>query len=251
MESDPDGSSGHMSARSSLISTNSNARSFLTTLGGSVADGLYGPALCSDQRSAVLSSAAAGVEGPASAAAARTSRPEEISPLLLGVNVGTALSVCGSGTPPRAGGAMPCRKWGKRASVRAAGMPGSGQEWPNVGGAVPAPDYCMCARALETPRVHACFSPDINVKLEHYGESVTPTRNSDIRVPVFSSTFTELLSPTTGRAMRDCNVTKYGNTSLTLTKVPRSDFKHLKQLRMHKVRHSHRQLRRRRWFFGT
>jgi hypothetical protein len=100
VESDPDGSSGHMSARSSLISTNSNARSFLTTLGGSVADGLYGPALCSDQRSAVLSSAAAGVEGPASAAAARTSRPEEISPLLLGVNVGTALSVCGSGTPP-------------------------------------------------------------------------------------------------------------------------------------------------------
>ena len=110
----------------------------------------------------------------------------------------------------------------------------------------------LCQRALHLSGLaHACFSPDINVNLEHYGESVTPTRNFDIRVPVFSSTFTELLSPTTSIAMRDCNVSKYGNTSLTLTKVPRSDSKHLKQLRMHKVRHSHRQLRRRRWFFGT
>jgi hypothetical protein len=99
--------------------------------------------------------------------------------------------------------------------------------------------------------VHACFSPDISVNLEHYGESVNA--HAQFRHPrsCFSNTFTELLSPATGLAVRDCNVTKYGNTLLTLTKVPRSDSKHLKQLRMHKVRHSHRQLRRRRWFFGT
>ena len=109
----------------------------------------------------------------------------------------------------------------------------------------------FCTRAIaqcayaELYARHACFSPDINVNLEHYGESVNA--HAQFRHPRsrFSNTFTELLSPATGLAVGDCNVTKYGNTSLTLTKVPRSDSKHLKQLRMHKVRHSHRQLRRR------
>ena len=116
----------------------------------------------------------------------------------------------------------------------------------------------LCRVARDGPDIstHALrertrFSPDINVNLEHYGESVNA--HTQFRHPrsCFSNTFTELLSPETGLAVGDCNVTKYGNTSLTLTKVPRSDSKHLKQLRMHKVRHSHRQLHRRGWFFGT
>ena len=110
---------------------------------------------------------------------------------------------------------------------------------------------CMCFGEYGDDVLHACFTPDINVNLEHYGESINAHAQFRHRSSHFSNTFTELLSPATGLAVRGFNITKYGNTSLMLTKVPRSDSKHLKQLRMHKVRHSHRQLRRRRWLFGT
>ena len=96
--SDAAGSSGQMSARSSHISTYSRARSFLTTFGGTAAEGVYGTALWSDRHSRAPSPVSDCCERSPSAAAAKTSRPAE--ELALGVNVGTPDSRAGSHRSP-------------------------------------------------------------------------------------------------------------------------------------------------------
>ena len=104
------GSSGHTSARSSDISTNSNARIRFTTFGGRAAAGLYGPGVCSwaaptagcgpCDSDCVEFGVACVPCGPGweSAAVARTSRPDIDPPA--GVNVGSMGSWVGSGIVP-------------------------------------------------------------------------------------------------------------------------------------------------------
>ena len=104
------GSSGHTSARSSDISTNSRARRRLTIFGGSAAAGLYSPGACScgvpsagcePCESVPVAGSVPWVPSCERAAAARTSRPGVDPPA--GVNVGMARSRTGSGINPRLG----------------------------------------------------------------------------------------------------------------------------------------------------
>ena len=101
------GSSGHTSARSSDISTNSRARRRLTTFGGSAAAGLYGPGACScgvpwagckPCESVPVAGSVPWVPVCERAAVAKTSMDPPA-----GVNVGMAGSRTGSGITPRLG----------------------------------------------------------------------------------------------------------------------------------------------------
>ena len=98
-------SSDHMSPLSSDISTNSNAKIFLTILGGSEAAGLYGPAVCRASDTSGGGSISPGLSPWVppdrcwrSAAAARMSRPDA-NPVP-GVNAGRGGRSAGFGSAP-------------------------------------------------------------------------------------------------------------------------------------------------------